>query len=289
MSDLTAMMLSMDSHSVENREEYVRAPFPYPGAKSRSVEKILPHLPYRGVYCEPFGGSGAVLLSRNESPLEIFNDRFAGVTCFYRALRDHESELIDRLQLCLHSREEFLWSKATWKNCEDVVERAARWWYMVSTSFGSMSRNFGRSLKGKAMMGPKIKNNLQHFHPCHNRLVNVQIENQDWRLILKDYDNLDMVWYLDPPYYEYNGGMYECEMSKDEHKELMERIFQLEGFVAISGYSNRLYDSYPWNAVHTWEVQVSMLASAFTESNNLLGHDLKRGKAQETLYIKEAS
>jgi DNA adenine methylase len=293
MSDeLLAMFNALNSHD-EVRERIIRAPFPYPGAKSRSQEHILPHLPYREFYGEPFGGSGAILLARNESPLEVFNDRFSGVTCFYRVVRDRTrmNALIDRLTFCLHSREEFVWCRSTWKNCEDEVERAARWYYMVMCSFAAQGRHFGRSIKGKPQMGPKLKSNLKLFPEVSKRLQNAQIENQDWRQILSDFDQPGAVWYLDPPYYQYAKGMYECEMTKEDHRELLDRIFQLRGFVALSGYENELYDKYEWDNRYSWTVRVSSLGQGFTETNNLAGHEglLQRGTAKETLWIKEAA
>lgn len=291
--ELLAMLNSMDSQD-EVREQYVRAPFPYPGAKSRSLASILPHIPQRAGYGEPFGGSGAVLLSRNASPLEVFNDRYAGVTCFYRVIRDRVkmNALLDRLNLCLHSREEFIWCKSTWKDCDDEVERAARWYYTIMSSFGAQGRNFGRCVRGKAQIGPKLKNNLKLFHGVHNRLLHTQIENQDWRICFKDYDHADFVWYVDPPYYQYNKGMYECEMAKEEHLELLERVHHLSGFVAVSGYENELYDNprFKWDARYEWMVIVSSLGQGFTESNNLAGKEglLKRGTAKEVIWIKEA-
>ncbi len=291
--DLLGMFNALDSHE-EERENYVRAPFPYPGAKSRSIQHILPHLPARGFYGEPFGGSGAVLLSRNASDLEVFNDKFAGVTCFYRVIRSPLTlnKLLDRLQLCLHSREEFMWCRDTWKNCDDEVERAARWYYMVMTSFASQGRHFGRCVKSavKAQIGAKLKNNLKMFQDVHRRLLHVQIENQDWRQCLKDYDQHDAVWYIDPPYYQYAKGMYECELTKEDHRELLERIFDLKGFVALSGYENEIYDKYHWNDRYSWTVISTTLAQGFTESNNLLAHadSMKRGTAKEVLWLKEA-
>lgn len=292
--DLLAMLNALSSHE-EVRENYVRAPFGYPGAKSRSLDKILPHLPYRAGYGEAFGGSGAVLLARNCSPLEVFNDRYSGVTCFYRVIRDRVkmNALLDRMQIVLHSREEFIWSKNTWRDCEDEVERAARWYYMTLMSFGQQGRHFGRCVRGKAQLGPKLKNNLQLFHAVHCRLVPVQIENLDWRQCFKDYDHEDFVWYVDPPYYQYAKGMYECEMQKEEHVELLERIFHLRGFVALSGYENELYDHprFKWDSRYSWTVMVSTLGQGFTETNNLAGKEdlLKRGTAKEILYVKEAS
>ena len=186
------------------REHYIRAPFPFPGGKSRAIHEILPKLPYRKSYIESHGGSGAVLLSRRESPLEVFNDRYSGVTCFYRVIREKESfdKLTERLSLLIHSREEFIWCRETWKNVDDDVERAARWWYCVTCSFGAQGRHFGRSTNTGAQMGSKLKGNLELFQPVHNRMINVQVENQDWRQCFKDYDSEDAVFYVDPTYYK---------------------------------------------------------------------------------------
>lgn len=274
------------------RENFVRAPFGYPGGKSRALENILPRLPYSAAYCEPFGGSGAVMLSRNPSPLEVFNDRYSGVVAFYRCLAQQTllNRLLDRLQATIHAREEFMFCRDTWKDCTDDIERAARWYYMIRNSFGQQGRNFGRSKKGKAQMGLKFRNGLELFQPVHERILNVQFENMDWRQILKDYDSKQMTWYMDPPYYQVWKGIYDHEMSDEDHAELLERIFALDGFVAISSYPNELYDKKKWSSVFTWQQRTSANALAYTETNYKAGMEdvIERLPATECLYIKEA-
>jgi DNA adenine methylase len=285
-NDLFAQLMSLGQED-EVREQYVRAPFPWPGGKAKSIDNILPHIPYRDFYGEPFGGSGAILLARKPSNLEVYNDKFGGITCFYRVVRNKATydQFMERLQLCQHSREEFIWSKKTWANCEDEIERAARWWYMVTCSFGGQGRNFGRATKSKAQFGPKLKNNLKLFHPVHQRLRDVQIENLDYRLVVKDYDSYTAVWYFDPPYYQVTTGQYECEFSDEEHKELLERVWQMKGFVAVSSYENPLYNKYPWTRKFQWKAFVTATALANTDTNNK--QDQKRGFQNETLYIKD--
>jgi site-specific DNA-adenine methylase len=162
----------------------------------------------------------------------------------------------------------------------------------VQASFGCQGRNFGRSTRTKSQAGSKLKNNLKLFPPLHGRLKNVQIENSDWRLILKDYDYEEAVFYIDPPYYTYSKGQYELEMRKEEHEELLSRIFEMKAFVALSGYHNELYDQsrWTWDHRYVWKVQVSQLGMAFTETNNLAGHEGEnyRGTTEEVLWVKEA-
>lgn len=289
--DLFSLMMGMAEKERQPRERfYERAAFGWPGGKSKSVENILPHLPYRNSYAEPFGGSGIILLCRRPCNLEIYNDRYGGVVAFYRVLRDKTKldDLIDRVALCLHSREEFIWSRDTWKNCEDDIERAARWWYMVTCSFANLGRNFGRALTGKAQFGPKLKSNLRYFTECHIRLQAVQIENLDWREVFDEYDAKDMVWYLDPTYLGTTKGQYEHELSEEDHQELLERCQKLKGFVALSGYDNPLYNSYKWTKKLQWKKYVTTTPQVENmDKSQELQYNQQRGYRTETLWIKE--
>lgn len=291
--DLFEVLEDLERQSEQKtRENIIRAPFPYPGSKSKSVEKILPILPYRTKYIEPCGGSASVLLGRSPSNIEVFNDRFAGVTCFYRVLRSEKSttKLIERLELTIHSREEFLWCRDTW--CKDDlsdVERAARWFYLVSYSFGALGRNFGRRTSKSSLAG-KIKNKLPLFPIIHERFKNVQVENQDAIQCMQDYDGEDAVFYLDPPYVDAHRGTYKYEMSIDEHRELIAQIFRTRGFVAVSGYDNPLYSNNDWDDVFEWPCNISISPKAFTNTNHKehLEFTDKKIKVTEKLWIKES-
>lgn len=283
-----------EQNRYEERGDYIlRAPFSYPGGKSRSIKSILPNLPETSVYAEPFGGSGSVLLARKPSKLEVFNDRYAGVVAFYRCISDSNkmNKLIDRLELTVYSREDFHWCKDTWQHSElDDVERAARWFYMISTSFGSLGRNFGRTVKPTSSVVHKIGNKIKQFPIIHERFKNVQIENLDWSHILHDYDSHDTVFYCDPPYVDAYKGTYKYEMTIEDHQRFINNVFCLKGFVAISGYANPLYDNQNWDNRLEWDSYVSIQAGALVETNHKTHlQDIdKRGHAKEILWIKEA-
>ena len=293
-NDLYNLFMETDRYAgSKSREETVRALFGYPGGKTKSVNRILPELPHTDRYVEPFGGSAAVLLAREPSKLEVYNDRYGGVVAFYRCLRDpiKFQKLCDWLELTIHSREDFNWCKQTWDNVACDVERAARWYYMISYSFGSLCRNFGRSTSTKSMLCGMIQKKLKLFPGIHKRLQNVQIENQDWYQCMIDYDHQDTVFYIDPPYLDTDSGIYKNKMTHEDHRKILETVFSLKGFVALSGYSNPLYDSFPWDRSIAWDVAVSIQSAAHTENNHkqhLVGLD-QRGQNTEVLWIKEAS
>jgi DNA adenine methylase len=264
----------------------LKAPFAWPGGKSRSVDKILPYLPYEGSYIEVFGGSGIVLLNRKPSKIEVFNDRNSGVIDFYRVLRNPQQyqELCRLVELSLHSKEEFLHCKATYEREENSVVRAYKWYYSVMCSFGRLGRNWGRAVKPPSSFSTQYKDKLEIFPDIHRRLRGVQIDNADFRSMFKSYDNPTAVFYCDPPYVDANRGTYKHEMTSGDFADLAGCIKHAKGFVALSSYENPFWDDLNcWDNKIKWEVHVSIQGGGNKEHL-----DNKRSKAEEVLYIKEA-
>src|ERR1041385_9350294 len=83
--------------------------FGYYGGKFSHLDFILPLLPtsYQH-YCEPFGGSAAVLINREPAPVETYNDLHAEVTNFFGCLRDDGDELVRQIVFTPFSREELV-------------------------------------------------------------------------------------------------------------------------------------------------------------------------------------
>lgn len=294
MTDLMNLFNDLDRQTQDSTKKdsrVLRSPFGYPGGKTKSVPNIIKHLPYKSVYVEPFGGSAAVLLARQPVDLEVYNDRYGGVVAFYRCLRHPEKykALIDYLELTVHSREDFVDAKQTWCDETDDVVRAAKWYYMVNYSFSSLGRNFGRATSPRGLIAGKVTNKLKYFPAIHNRLRRVQIENQEWSECIHDYDSREAVFYIDPPYIDAYTGTFEHEFSHEDHRKLLDTIFSLRGFVAVSGYTNPLYENQRWDARHSWETFISIESCSFTEGNNkkCLEGISKRATTEEVLWIKE--
>ena len=259
--------------------EILKPPFGYPGGKSKSVGRIIPHLPDSKVYVEVFGGSAAVLLAKKPTKLDVYNDRHAGVTAFYQCLRDPKKteRLHDWLELTVHSREDWLICRDTWQDCEDPVERAARWYYMTAYSFASLGRSFGCDIKPPNSVSGKIRNNIKRFGAIHQRFKRVVVENKSWEYLLDKYDSTDTVFYLDPPYVDSQHGSYKYTMSHDDHRRLIRAALACKGYVAISGYTNPVYENQDWDQRVEWE-SVSLLDGCV--------HDNKIPITKEVLWLK---
>lgn len=273
-----------------DKEKVFKAPFPYPGGKKKLTKHILPHLPNRKIYVEPFGGSGAVLLARNKAGLEVYNDRFGGVTEFYRCIRNKAllDRLIERLSLTICSKDEFYYSKEAYKTATDTVERAALWYYTMVYSFGGIGRNWGRAKSPIGVQAGLIQQKIPEFRDLHRRLQQVQIENRDWYSCCTDYDGKNTVFYLDPPYLETDCHVYDGSFGSTEHHDLCRWATGIaEGFVAVSSYQNSIYDSYDWDDVFEFERTDAMVSKGTGEGNCKTDRDGPKGTVVECLYIKE--
>ena len=81
--------------------------FGWYGGKFSHLKWLLPLLPKCHHYCEPFAGSAAVLLNREPSPIETYNDLDGEVCNFFRVLREQRDKLVEAIALTPFSREEF--------------------------------------------------------------------------------------------------------------------------------------------------------------------------------------
>lgn len=285
---LSDILSEIESLEPKERETYIRAPFGWPGGKWQSLKYLLPIIPKGGTLHDGCGGSGIVTINAEGYDLKIFNDRHAGVVAFYRCLRDWDKQqkLVDRLSFSLHSREEFLWAHDSWENCTDDVERAARWYYMLRTSFAHLGRNFGRSTSGANPISRKLHNALDDFPKFHAIFKHVQIENLDVVQSIRDYDSPSTKHYIDPDYIGCDPGIYK---HKVQQREMLDALAECKGFVALSGYDNELYNSYKWDDIRQWDVSVSMTSQAFIDrlhdKRDVMGRDRR---AVETLWIRSS-
>jgi Site-specific DNA methylase len=74
----------------------ITLPFNRYGSKARWAKKLAALLPEHSIYVEVFGGTGAVLLSKQPSPVEVFNDIDGEVVNFFQVLRTQPAALIMR-------------------------------------------------------------------------------------------------------------------------------------------------------------------------------------------------
>ncbi len=228
--------------------------FGWYGGKYSHLDWLLPLLPPAHHYCEPFGGSAAVLLNREPAPVETYNDIDGEVVNFFRVLRDQPDELIRRIALTPFARKEL---EIACQNEDDLddIERArrfyvrarqtrtglaqtaspGRWAYCIATSRAGMGGAVSRWFGG-----------IEELFYIADRLLRVQIENLPAEEVIRKYDSEQTLFYCDPPYVHETRGdtkAYAFEMTDAEHIRLAEILHNVRAKVAISGYRCDLMES----------------------------------------------
>ena len=232
-------------------EKKLRPPVSWFGGKQRLAGKLLPLIPAHTTYVEVFAGGAALFFAKEVSPLEVINDLDSGIVNLYRVLRDPEKSEEFRFKVALSpvSREEYEYCRATWWQCEDDVEKTRRWFFVARQSFGGIfGSSFGVSITtGKNGMAGNVSSYLRtidRLPEISARFMRVQIENKDFREIIKQYDRPKTFFYLDPPYVgdtRKSPKVYAHEMVDKDHQDLVDLLLNLKGKAMLSGYDTGIY------------------------------------------------
>lgn len=231
-----------------------RIVFGWYGGKFSHLDWLLPLLPKCHHYCEPFSGSGAVLLNRKPSPVETYNDIDGAVVNFFRVLRDGHKELIRAIALTPFSREEYQRAICGATQGISDVERARRFYIKArqtrtglaqTASLGRWANCKDTSRAGMSGVVSRWLGGIDALDDIAQRLIRVQIENRPAIDVIRLYDSSTTLFYCDPPYLHATRGdakAYGFEMDEDQHREFAEAVNECKGMVAVSGYGHPLMD-----------------------------------------------
>ena len=270
----------MVTHVAVYRGSDVKTAFAYFGGKSRMAPRIAALVGRPDVYIEPFFGSGAVLMAKAPSRVEIVNDVDQDLVRFWRVLRDRRDELEELCVLTPHARHEFV--AASDLDGADDLEAARRVWVRLTQSFGkTLDARTGWSITSarNQSVPQSVFSRIGRFGPVAGRLANVSIENCDAAGLVERMATPKTVVYADPPYVHETRSSttgYGHEMTDADHERLLDVLNNTPARVVLSGYRSALYD----HALSGWwrtDIDVTMHAS-----NGALG---PRPKRTECLWL----
>lgn len=220
----------------------------YHGGKWKLADWIISRFPAHKVYVEPFGGAASVLLKKDRSYAEIYNDLDGEIVNLFRVARDSGDELVRVAELTPFSRDEFVGS---YEPSADPLEQARR---TLARSF----MGFGSAAASRKATGFRANSNRSGTTPAHDwanypqalertvsRLRGVTIENKDAMSVMAQHDTPETLFYVDPPYVSASrdsGIDYLHEMTDEDHERLCVFLHGLRGMVVLSGYRSELYD-----------------------------------------------
>lgn len=243
----------------------------YHGGKFVLAPKLIAIFPRHRTYTEAFGGGASVLMLKDRSYAEIYNDLDGEIVNVFRVLQHPRKarRLEELLRLTPFAREEF---KLSYRRGRADVERARRTIVRSFMGFGSdsisrmkaSSAGFNTRISSVMSTGFRWNANLSGTTPAHDwahypdslaaftaRLQGVVIEQRDAAVILEKMDGEETLHYVDPPYpgatrADGNGTTpghhYKFEMTSEaDHSKLAELLRSLKGMVVISSYPSPLY------------------------------------------------
>ena len=251
----TASTEYLDSAPPRNKKANRLIAFGYYGGKYSHLDWLLPLLPKTRHYCEPFGGSAAVLLNRDPSPIETYNDIDGEVVNFFMVLRAQPDALVKAIALTPFSREEF--EKAINQPTKELsdLERARMFFVRArqvrtglaqKASSGRWANCILTSRAGMAGAVSRWLGSIDRLPEITQRLLRVQIENSPALDVIQRYDSRETLFYCDPPYPHSSrgdGNAYGYEMTDEEHRELASVLHQVKGKVALSTYQCNLIEN----------------------------------------------
>lgn len=225
----------------------------YHGGKFRLAPWVLQHFPPHTCYVESFGGAAGVLMQKERSYAEVYNDLDGDIVNLFRVLQSKENRdsLAELLALTPYARDEF---ELAWEPTDNPVDRARRTIVRAQMGFGSAGAT-------KGVTGFRIDTKRKHgtaqslwtkypdqIAVIGQRLAGVLIENRPATDVIKAHDGKETLHYVDPPYvhgtrYESakSGRYYRHEMTDSDHIELISTLLEVEGMVALSGYASEIY------------------------------------------------
>src|SRR5438270_1002336 len=212
LSPISLLDPSSDADSTEvsiARTGRNRIAFGWYGGKFSHLRWLLPLLPKCQHYCEPFAGSAAVLLNRDPSPVETYNDIDGEVVTFFRVLRDQKEQLLEAIGLTPFAREELYHAVNGDLRALSDLERARRFFVRArqarpglaqTASLGRWANCKNTSRSGMSGAVSRWLGSVDTLPDIALRLLRVQIENRPAIEVIRLYDSAGTLFYCDPPY-----------------------------------------------------------------------------------------
>ncbi len=178
------------------------------GGKRQLLNDILPLVPMKGVYIEPFLGGGAVLFSRQPKKA-IVNDYNLELMNVYQVVKSNHEQLIQLLQVhSANNSEEYFYhireiDRTARYNELSIIEKAARIIYLNKTCYNGLYRvnssgyfnsPYGKYRNPNIVNAPVIRAMSNYFNDNDITLL-----KGDYKEALKKAKRGNFV-YLDPPY-----------------------------------------------------------------------------------------
>ena len=180
-------------------------------------------------YVEVFGGALSVFYRKEPSKIEVVNDINGDLINLHRIIQTRPQSLSFYLNSMLKSREIFYGIKDGKLRPRNEIEAAAFYYYLISMSFGGKGESYAMNKRRN------YGNIYRDFTVYSKRLKRASIENMSYEKIIKEYDDKDALFYLDPPYVG-TESYYKTlkDFSMNDHQNLAAILRNIKGKFILS-------------------------------------------------------
>ena len=218
------------------------------GGKGRQLNDLLPLIPDGRTYVEPFGGGASVLLNRQRSDIEVYNDLDGALVNLFTVVRGDDSfaEFQRLVDYTLYSRDEFE-RCLSFEGIADSVRRAVAFYTVINQSIsGKRLASKGDWSRGRLdNLAQRWVDRQRFLDAIHGRVRGVQIECRDALDVIEEWDGDDTVFYCDPPYVLETRSQrkyYAIEPGDEYHERLVDVLLRTRGSIVLSGYNHPVYE-----------------------------------------------
>jgi DNA adenine methylase len=233
----------------------IRPPVKTHGGKYYLAPWVIENFPtgYENLtYVEVFVGGGSVLLHKEYSEQEIIADKDRKIIALWKSLRYDTEEMIIALREWPYTLESFEKAQDLLKHDKKEMndfDTAVAEFIVRRMSRGGLRKKFAWSERlrgGKPGDLNAWETSLDNLWTVAERAQQVEMWCLDFRDVLKNWDDRNVLFYLDPPYLKSTRAKgsteaYEFEMNDQDHTDMLNLCLASKAKIVISGYPSPLY------------------------------------------------
>lgn len=221
----------------------MRPAISYYGGKQNLANQILPLIPQHKIYVQPFFGGGTIFFNKKESQIEHINDYDYKIMNLYEMIKYRGKQLQQLFKGTVHAQFIHRQAKNYLKQFDlsedkdsfDKIKLAWSIWVSANMSqLKCIGAGFAYAITATQAISTANRVNRMLSDMYINRLKNTILHNMDAIPLIKELDNKDTFFYLDPPYSESNCGHY--EKTQQVFNRLLEILPTLKGKYILSSY-----------------------------------------------------
>lgn len=238
-------------------------PIKWHGGKTYLAARIVGMMPEHIHYVEPFFGGGAVFFRKPPELIdghsEVINDVYGELVTFWRVLQSSEHFPDFERRVALTPFAKPVWEQSLDIASHDPIDRACAFFVRYRQSRQGLGRDFATMSRTRTRRGMNEQvsswlSAVDGLAEAHERLSRVAIYCEQASDLIRREDDSNTFFYCDPPYITTTRvvkNAYSCEMTDEQHQELLQALAGIRGKFLLSGYPNSLYDEaarqHGWN------------------------------------------